>query len=175
MSKIKLVAIIFAIISAAVLCFFTIWSIILSTWKAGGEFINYPPSNVSLTAEYLYENPSSPPHEIRVSRNHVNNFDELCVAFRESETSGSYMIWSKWFLNGKLIPLDLYSIDIATSLNRKPLISYCLGLTGGTLLLSGIHLFEIHLQNGLFDSGISYQWAIKIEPSPTPSLTPSTP
>jgi hypothetical protein len=175
MNKIKLVAIIFAIISVAVLCFFIIWSIILSTWKAGGEFINYPPSNISLTAEYLYNNPSSPTHEIGVSRNHVNNFDELCVAFRESATGGPYMIWSKWFLNGALIPLELYSIDMATSLNRKPLISYCLELAGDTLLLSGIHLFEIHLQNGPFDSGISYQWAIKIEPSPTPSQTPSTP
>lgn len=145
---------------------FLVQDITYVIWTSGGQFITQPNSDILLTAEYLYNNPLPTPKQIE--KLYINQ-DEIIACVRTyGRVIGGDVLFTRWFLNGERAPFERYQFF------RYWVPDYCLGMYG---VEPGLHLLEIHINSSPFYTAMSYQWAIKIEPTgtPTPSLTPSAP
>jgi len=143
--------------------------------------IKPPNAEIESTAEYLYNHPNSLPSWIRSISNDI--YSPYCVYGDFSDYS--YLFGDiAWFINGSRIPDWMYvkaGINTFTGgdSDRYEMINYtCLNGPFYRWLYPGFHLFEIRLQTNPFDSGISYQWGVKVNnilATPLPTLIPQTP
>jgi len=153
-------------------------------WEAGTELIMYPQNypDVYHTAEYLYANPLPTPekHQFYPAPGSVYDDDlyyQLCVI--------GVPFVNVWAINGKRLPNWMWDgfSSIWASLGDPEddwlSIHNCVWFLG--MLPPGIHMAEVQY-GGIFSlffpflpSTNSYQWAFKIEPTPThipPTPTP---
>lgn len=137
--------------------------VIASIWQQGGEFLPQPSGNILVTAEYLYANP--PPLSQGVQSFYFDEHNnEACVTLSPSSQN---FLMNRWFLNGERVPSNRYTVHMYGDGSYPH--PNCVVLDG---ILTGIHLIEIEMNASPFYRIGAYQWAIKIEPSPTPSRTP---
>jgi hypothetical protein len=141
--------------------------LVFKFWTAGGKFNDIPTSDILATAEYIYANSQPTPniiHYMEINPEH----NGICL-ITDAEVLPYDTFWSRWFMNGERVPYDYYSFfHYGFTTNRHN----CLNIFK---INTGVHLLEIQFKSSPFDTGISYQFAIKIEPTPTPSPTPSAP
>jgi len=156
----------------AILCM----EVTFQLWISGGTLLSKPSQQILMTAEYLYSAPNPTPNDVIIDEKSLwlGNYEIICATILQIIPSGHYR-WSRWFLNGERVPHRYYyqpgsfiPLDDVYPFNT------CLDINKNDLAI-GFHLLEIQFKTSPFDTGISYQWAIKIEPSPTPSPTPPTP
>jgi len=151
----------FVIISVAL---FIIEQISFRTWVQGGKFVTKPNTNILATATYLYNNPLPTPQQIEWIQLYQEDIN-VCIRTYKRIIGGDNL-FTRWFLNGERVPYERYHFFSYGTLD------YCLGLYG---ILPGLHLLEIQVNGSPFYTAMSYQFAIKIEPSPTPSPTSPAP
>lgn len=168
-----------------ILLAFTFEFLIHLIWIIGGLVVYTPDLETLSTAQYLYNNPLPTPVELSIPiDDDVVEFSllrrgEICVGLIIDDRVRNfnyYSRWSRWYLNDSRIPYHMYSFHIYPLLsNEDAPVSTCLHLDPSKLI--GLNLFEIEIKLSPFESGISYQWAIKIEPTatPTPKTPPSAP
>lgn len=143
-------------------------------WQSSAKLVIYPPDNIQKTAEYLYENPLPTPTnhsfypepgEIHIPR----GYHGACVY-------GEHFI-NSWLINGSHLHQSMYNqLSIIYPIETVwENLENCVSILNNLILPDGIHLAEVRF-GGLFStlfpflpSTNSYQWAFKVEPTPTPT------
>jgi hypothetical protein len=151
-------------------------------WQASAKLVIYPPYDIRKTAEYLYANPLPTPTKHAFypepGQAHIpRGYHDVCVY-------GEGFI-NSWLINGSHLSDSMYnqfSSIYAILTDEEDMWGYvenCVAILDRITLSDGIHLAEIRF-GGLFSlffpflpSPNSYQWAFKIEPSPTVIPTPT--
>lgn len=154
------------------------------SWQSTANLVIYPPYEIQKTAEYLYANPLPTPnkHTFYPEPGQIyipSGYHDVCVY-------GEGLI-NSWLINGSHLHQSMYnrfSSIYAILTDEEDMWGYvenCVNILERIVLPDGIHLAEVRF-GGFFSaffpflpSTNSYQWAFKIEPTPTripPTPTP---
>jgi len=152
-----------------VLLFLATIFLVVKIWQSGGDFVISPSQDIVTTAEYLLMNPLPIREDMYINMN--IDYDGLCISDVNLKDAVTDPFWDRWFLNGSRVPYEAYTI----SYYREDLVTFCIRPSYIKQLKTGLHLVEVEYNASPFWKEFSYQFAIKIEPSPTPSPTLPTP
>ena len=119
------------------------------------------------TAEYLYGHPQPTLPYLQVNFREVES--SICYGDGYSHEGDfrtqprlSFSLWTETFLNGSRVPFLALQINQGSYISEPPFsyLTFCIDKTG---LNTGLHLVEVRLKKGPWDTPIIYQWAVRVE------------
>lgn len=136
--------------------------------NANSRLVLTPSPEIALTADYFYHRVPLHSDRVRVFIQE-KTWADMCVD--TSDYVLNYILFKgvSWFINNSRVPDEFVTVfQNPLTLEGTKDLGTCLLFSVWNTLPAGIHLFEVRIQTTPFDSGMSHQWAIKIEPTPIP-------